>query len=91
MMGSSASTFSALLPLWPERSAISAIKVPRKVVLAAVIRPMNKVFQATPQRLPSLMQASPKLRSLKTRPTMAVHCNWLSSVKKAPASALVTG
>ena len=91
MMGSSASTFSALLPRWPERSAISAISVPKKVVLAAVSKPMNKVFQATPQRLPSVRQARPKLRSLKTRPMMAFHRNWSSSVKNAPLSALATG
>ncbi|MCD6078933.1 MAG: hypothetical protein K0R89_2877 [Ramlibacter sp.] len=91
MMGSIARMLSARAPRRPPRSAISAISVPRSVVLAAVASPSTMVFHATPQRTPPEKQPSPKLRSLKMRPAKDASGDAPSSPMKAPASALATG
>ena len=73
------------------RSAISAIMVPNMVVVAAVIKPKNNVFHATPQRWPPAKQFKPQMRSLPMRSKIAVIDHLPSSVKNAPYSALETG
>lgn len=91
MIGSSASTRSAPWPRLLPRSAIKAIRVPRKVVPAAVSSASTSVFQATPQRTPPARQPTPQMRSANTRAAKAVIDQRPSSSRKAPASALLTG
>ena len=91
MMGSSAITRSGPCQRLLPRSAISAISVPRKVVPAAVSSASTSVFQATPQAAPPVTQPTPQMRAVKTRSAKAPRDHCPSSLKKAPASALLTG
>ena len=67
------------------------MKVPSSVVLVAVIKPRNSVFQATPQRWPPARHDRLKLRSCAMRSHTTASENGPSSRKNAADSALSTG